>query len=231
MSVGKGVARATGEGPRCRSPPVDASVSRPNAPGLGRIPASGAPAPPRRAPHASFAWGSRRRESTRDGRLERRDRHRQSRASKRSDRLTRPVGAQRAERARGSFHPSRVMKDPPAGKIPRTALVVSCPFGDRRKGRPEDDRLTFLSMQRRSAVISSSLGSSDAFCIDLLVSRPGGFLLGCNAQRAGVYAKATKLAQCAAPVAAGIGNTRKTGNKAVRHCSLAFVQETFGTGH
>jgi hypothetical protein len=38
------------------------------------------------------------------------------------------------------------------------------------------------------------------------------------------------MAQCAAPVAAGIGNTRKTGNKAVRHFSLAFVQETFGTG-
>jgi hypothetical protein len=39
------------------------------------------------------------------------------------------------------------------------------------------------------------------------------------------------MAQCAAPVAAGIGNPRKTGNKAVRHFSLAFAQETFGTGH
>jgi hypothetical protein len=39
------------------------------------------------------------------------------------------------------------------------------------------------------------------------------------------------MAQCAAPVAARIGNTRKTGNKAVRHFSLGFAQETFGMGH
>jgi hypothetical protein len=38
------------------------------------------------------------------------------------------------------------------------------------------------------------------------------------------------MAQCAATVAAGIGNTRKAGNKAVRHFSLAFVQDTSGAG-
>jgi hypothetical protein len=30
---------------------------------------------------------------------------------------------------------------------------------------------------------------------------------------------------------AGIANTRKTGNNAVRLCSLADAQETSGTGH
>jgi hypothetical protein len=46
-----------------------------------------------------------------------------------------------------------------------------------------------------------------------------------------VPASATTMAQCATPVAPGIANTRKTGNNAVRHCSLADAQETSGTGH
>jgi len=46
-----------------------------------------------------------------------------------------------------------------------------------------------------------------------------------------VYAKATQVAQCAAPVAAGIGNTRKTGDKAVPHFSLGLAQETLGSVH
>jgi hypothetical protein len=44
-------------------------------------------------------------------------------------------------------------------------------------------------------------------------------------------ARATKMARCAAPVAAGIGNTRKAGNNAARHFSLALAQEISGTGH
>jgi hypothetical protein len=40
-----------------------------------------------------------------------------------------------------------------------------------------------------------------------------------------------KMARCATPVEAGIGNTRKTGNNAVRHFSLVLVQEPSGTGH
>jgi hypothetical protein len=39
------------------------------------------------------------------------------------------------------------------------------------------------------------------------------------------------MARCAAPVAAGIANTRKTGNNAARHFSLVLAQETFDTGH
>jgi hypothetical protein len=35
----------------------------------------------------------------------------------------------------------------------------------------------------------------------------------------------------ATPVAAGIGNTRKTGNNAVRHFSLTLVQRISGSGH
>jgi hypothetical protein len=38
------------------------------------------------------------------------------------------------------------------------------------------------------------------------------------------------MAHCATPVAAGIGNTRKTGNNAVRHFSLVLAQETSGMG-
>jgi len=56
-------------------------------------------------------------------------------------------------------------------------------------------------------------------------------LTGRNAQRAAEYAKATQVSRCAAPVAAGIANTRKSGNKAARHFSLALAQETFGKGH
>jgi hypothetical protein len=40
-----------------------------------------------------------------------------------------------------------------------------------------------------------------------------------------------KMARGATPVAAGIANTRKAGNNAVRHLSLALVQEISGTGH
>jgi hypothetical protein len=39
------------------------------------------------------------------------------------------------------------------------------------------------------------------------------------------------MARCATPVAAGIVNTRKTGNNAARHFSLVLVQGTSGTGH
>jgi hypothetical protein len=42
---------------------------------------------------------------------------------------------------------------------------------------------------------------------------------------------ATKMARCATPVAAGIANTRKTGNNAARHFSLVLAQETSGMGH
>jgi hypothetical protein len=38
------------------------------------------------------------------------------------------------------------------------------------------------------------------------------------------------MARCATPVAAGIVNTRKTGNNAARHFSLVLVQGTSGTG-
>jgi hypothetical protein len=39
------------------------------------------------------------------------------------------------------------------------------------------------------------------------------------------------MAHRATPVAAGIANTRKTGNNAVRHLSLTLVQRTSGSGH
>jgi hypothetical protein len=38
------------------------------------------------------------------------------------------------------------------------------------------------------------------------------------------------MTRCAAPLAAGIANTRKSGNNAARHFSLVLVQETFGAG-
>ena len=96
------------EGPQYRSLPVDASVSRPCAPGSGRIPASGAPAPPRRAPHTSFAWGSRRRESTRDGRLVRCARRRRYKEASRPKPLTAPPRGAASKRAWGLFHPSPI---------------------------------------------------------------------------------------------------------------------------
>jgi hypothetical protein len=39
------------------------------------------------------------------------------------------------------------------------------------------------------------------------------------------------MAHRTTPVAAGIGNTRKAGNNAVRHFSLTLVQRTSGSGH
>src|SRR5687767_6368441 len=56
------------------------------APGVARAAGEG--------PHASFAWGSRRRESARDGRLVRYDRHGQSReASRTKPMIAPPLGA------------------------------------------------------------------------------------------------------------------------------------------
>jgi hypothetical protein len=52
----------------------------------------------------------------------------------------------------------------------------------------------------------------------------------CTAADSDVPASATTVAQGATPVAAGIANTRKTGNNAVRHCSLADAQEASGPG-
>jgi hypothetical protein len=39
------------------------------------------------------------------------------------------------------------------------------------------------------------------------------------------------MARCAAPLEAGIANTRKSGNNAARLFSLVLAQDTFGTGH
>lgn len=45
------------------------------------------------------------------------------------------------------------------------------------------------------------------------------------------HAKAATRAQGAEPLATGIGNTRKSGDKAMRHFSSAVAQGTSGTGH
>jgi hypothetical protein len=65
----------------------------------------------------------------------------------------------------------------------------------------------------------------------ILVSRTGGFLPNCTEAITAGGATTTKMARCATPFAAGIANTRKSGNNAARHFSLVLAQETFGTGH